>query len=189
MQHKIFAMELCFLMQDESLCRQLRDLVRGHPRRATFSDKWELYRVVRALLQANLHLAKKGIWDFFDEDDKAQSDFKMWCDGLFTEEGARPAPSGTGDPNTDPRYMTFTMAFLLQADTPSVETLSNRCEVREELLWKRATFNKILNDLGHLNFGSVKGDVIYVIPGADGWALTDEDLSLDKFHYFRDIED
>jgi len=30
--------------------------------------------------------------------------------------------------------------------------------------------------------------VIYVIPGADGWALTEEDLLLDKFAYFRDIE-
>lgn len=188
MKHKIFAMELCLQMRDDHLCAQLRDLVRSHPRSVGFSEKWELYRRVRELLAINLGIAVKGCWDFFDEDDKAQSDFKMWCDGLFTEEGARDTPSGTGDPHTDPRYMTFTMAFLLQAGAPSVETLSDRCEIPEARLWKRETFAHLLEQLGHLNFGSVKGDVIYVIPGADGWALTDEDLLLDKFAYFRDIE-
>jgi hypothetical protein len=188
MQHKIFAMELCILMQDDRLCGQLRDLVRTHPRRVGFQEKWQMYSRVRDLLRQNLDLVVKGCWDFFDEDDKAQSDFKMWCDGLFTEEGARDTPSGSGDPHTDPRYMTFTMAFLLQAGAPSVETLSDRCEIPEGRLWKRETFAFLLEQIGHLNFGSVKGDVIYVIPGADGWALTAEDLQLDKFHYFRDIE-
>jgi len=137
MKHKIFAMELCLQMRDDHLCAQLRDLVRSHPRSVGFSEKWELYRRVRELLAVNLALAVKGCWDFFDEDDKAQSDFKMWCDGLFTEEGARDSPSGTGDPHTDPRYMTFTMAFLLQAGAPSVETLSDRCEIPKARLWKR----------------------------------------------------
>lgn len=188
MKHKIFAMELCILLRGDELCSQLRDLVRHHPQNVSFAEKWELYKTVRELLKDNLHLATKGIWDFFDEDDKAQSDFRMWCDGLFTQEGARAVPSGTGDPDSDPRYMTFTMAFLLQADAPSVETLSERCEVPKAHLWKRATFAKMLDNLGHLNFGSVKGDVIYVIPGAPGWALTDEDLVMEKFHYFRPIE-
>lgn len=188
MQHKIFAMELCLKLGDRRLCRFLRDLVRTHPRHASFSEKWDMYRTARALLKANLGEAVKGCWDFFDEDGKAQSDFNMWCEGLFTEEGARDVPSGTGDPQRDPRYMTFTMAFLLQANAPSVETLSERCNIPKAKLWKRETFAHLLDQLGHLNFGSVKGDVIYVIPGADEWGLTDEDLRLEKFHYFRDIE-
>ena len=187
MRHKIFAMELCILMRDTTLCSQLRDLVRGHPARVSFAQKWELYRRVRLLLGENLHLAIKGCWDFFDEDGKAQTDFQMWCEGLFTQEGARLTPSGTGDPGTDPRYMTFTMSFLMQAGAPSVETLSELCTIPDHLLWKRETFARLLENLGQLNFGSVKGDVIYVIPGADGWGLTAEDLQLPKFHYFRDI--
>jgi hypothetical protein len=188
MHHKIFAMELCILMRDEGLSRQLREIVRNHPRSVSFAEKWEMYRTVRKLLVAHINDVVKGCWDFFDENSKAQSDFNMWCEGLFTEEGARAVPSGTGDPRSDPRYMTFTMAFLLQASAPSVESLSLRCNIPEAKLWKRETFAYLLEHLGHLNFGSVKGDVVYVIPGADGWALTNEDLALEKFHYFRVVE-
>lgn len=189
MDHKIFAMELCFRMPDTSLSRRLREVVRAHPKQVSFQEKWEMYRTVRGLLLDNLEDAVKGCWDFFDEDGKAQTDFQMWCDGLFTQEGARAVPSGSGHATSDPRYMTFTMAFLLQAGAPSVETLSERCTVPEHDLWRRATFKRLLEQLGYLNFGSVKGDVIYVIPGADGWGLTGSDLLLEKFHYFRDIVD
>lgn len=187
MQHKIFAMELCILMRDTTLCHQLQGLVREHPARVSFAQKWEMYRRARALLLANLDLATRGCWDFFDEDHKSETDFKMWCDGLFTQEGARLTPSGSGDPATDPRYMTFTMAFLMQAGAPSVETLSELCTIPDHLLWKRETFAKLLENLGQLNFGSVKGDVVYVIPGADEWGLTAADLELAKFHYLREI--
>jgi hypothetical protein len=33
----------------------------------------------------------------------------------------------------------------------------------------------------------VKSDVIYVIPGDDGWGLTAEDLTASKFEYLRPV--
>ena len=49
---------------------------------------------------ANLDNVAKGCWDYFDDDARAQRDYKMWVDGMLTEEGARTQPSrqGGGDP-------------------------------------------------------------------------------------------
>lgn len=189
MKHKIFAMELCLRMPDDALASKLRRLVREHPERVGYQAKWDMYRSVRVLLQEHLPLARSGCWDFWDDDRKAQDDFNMWCNGLFTEEGARPGPSGSGDAaHGDPRFMTFTMAFLLNAEAASVDALAADCNFPENMLWRRTTFAHLLHKLGQLNFSSVKGDVIYVIPGVDGWGLTESDLKQEKFHYLRPIQ-
>jgi hypothetical protein len=185
--HSIFAIELC-LPLDPPVQRELRGLVRDHPERAGFQEKWALYRRAAALAIGNLEHAVRGCWDYFDDDARALRDYDMWVKGMTTEEGARLEPSGQSDPyRGSARFMTLTMAFLIVQNSPTDISMAALCSVPEPDLWKRATFARILNGMGALSFSSVKSDVIYVIPGEEGWGLTLEDLSASKFEYLRNI--
>jgi hypothetical protein len=187
MMHSIFAMELC-LPIDPPVLATLRTLVQEHGERVGYHDKWALYRRAAEVLVGNLERVDRGCWDYFDDDARAKRDYDMWVGGMTTEEGVRKEPSGQSDPyRGSPRYMTFTMAFLLLQNSPSDIAMAALCTTRDADLWKRATFARILNGMGALSFSSVKSDVIYVIPRDDDWGLTAEDLSDTKFEYLRPL--
>jgi hypothetical protein len=79
------------------------------------------------------------------------------------------------------------MALLIAQDTPTDAALFNLCNVPEDKLWEKAVFTRILQGLGIVNFASVKGDVMYVIPRDEEYALTTGDMSNDKFAYLRPL--
>jgi hypothetical protein len=187
MQHSIFAIELC-LPFDSALHSSLRGLVVNHPERAGYQEKWGLYREAATTMLAHLGHVDRGCWDYFDDNTRALRDYDMWVKGMTTEEGARTEPSGQPDPYRGlQRYMTLTMAFLIVWNSPSDIALTSLCNIPEPDLWNRATFRRILEGMGGLSFASVKSDVIYVIPGEDGWGLTLDDLGDSKFDYLRPI--
>jgi hypothetical protein len=188
-EHAVFAVEVCMrLVPESALHASLRDLVAGAPARMGLHQKWTLYRQASTLLVDHLSLLERGCWDFFDDDQRARRDYDMWTKGMTTEEGARPAPSGLPDPyRGDARYLTFTMAFLLVQGAPSARTLAAVCKVPEAELWKRDTFARILQGMGHLSFASVASDVVYLLPRDDGWGLTAQDLQHEKFAYLRQV--
>jgi hypothetical protein len=187
MLRSIFAMELCFPF-DQGLHAVLRAHVRNQPAAMGYQDKWSLYRAAREDLAAGLSRVERGCWDYFDDDARAQNDYRMWVNGMLTDETARTSPAGPPDPyRGGPRYMTFTMAFLIQQDTPTDQAMANLCNIPEQRLWERQTFARILGGLGVLNFASVQSDVLYLIPRDDDWALTSEDMSHPKFQYLRPL--
>lgn len=187
--HSIFALELCFqMMPGDPMRAHLQQLIERHPARASRRDQWNLFRAVSQRLRDGLQYAVSGCWDFFDDDGRALKDFDMWCGGMTTLEGARRTPSGPGDAyRGDHRYMTFTLALLLQQGTPSERSFSQACDIPEADLWRRATFATLLNSLGMISWASVKSDVIYLIPRDDGFGLTAEDLRATKFEYLRPL--
>ena len=187
--HSIFALELCLpIMPGDPMRSQLQQLIEQHPMHSSRRDKWRLYRDVSQLLQGRLQYAISGCWDVFDDDGRALNDFDMWSGGMTTLEGARRTPSGPGDPyRGDHRYMTFTMALLLQHGTPSERSFAHACDVPDPALWKRETFARLLNSLGMISWASVKADVIYLIPRDDSFGLTAEDLRAPKFEYLRPL--
>lgn len=186
MRNTVFAMEICARYEAAGrLHLALRDLLARHPPGAALQQKWQFYRAVVAELGQGLPLVEMGCWDYFDDDAKAKASFDQWCRGMTTEEGARTQPSGSDPYRGDPRFLTFTMAFLMVHDSPSDLAMRKLCDVPEPDLWKRATFQKILQGLGVLNFASIVSDVAYLIPRDDGWGLTREDLAQPKFHYLR----
>lgn len=192
MKHSIFAIEVCARIEPGSaLPGWFRRLVLSHPEAATYRDKWRLYRSACDALLQNLSTLERGCWDYFDDDARALRDYKMWCDGMTTEEGARAAPSsGESDPyrsGGEARYMTFTMAFLLAQGSATDQQLAARCAIPEGSLWNRDVFERLLQGIPMLNFASVKSDVVYVIPGDERWALTAQDLAHQKFEYLRQI--
>jgi hypothetical protein len=183
----IFAMELCFPFHD-TLHASLRAHVQGQPAAMGHHQKWESYRMLREELVQNLSLCERGCWDYFDDTKKAQSDYRMWVQGMLTDETARTTPSGPVDPyRGGGRYMTITMAFLIAGGTPTDNAVSSLCRIPESRLWDRASFEHLLRGLGILNFASVESDVLYLIPRDDDWSLTGEDMSQEKVTYLRPL--
>ena len=187
MDHSVFAIEVC-LRADAApgLVATLRERIKAHPVAASRDAKWRFYRDCADDLLANLSIVERGCWDFFDDDKRARRDYDMWVGGMTTREGARESPSGASNPyRPEPRYLTFTMSFLLQQGSPSERALAAACEIPEAMLWQRATFAKLLGDMRMMSFASIRSDVVYLIPRDEGWELTAQDLADPKFEYLR----
>ncbi|MFO0552049.1 MAG: hypothetical protein U0271_26925 [Polyangiaceae bacterium] len=186
-ERSILAVELCMRL-DPAIQNYLRQLITTGTEKLNFHQKWWLYDQVRRTLVSQRALWVKGCWDFFDNDTKARSDFNMWVQGMLTEEGARPTPSGQPDPyRGDARYMTFTAACMMVKMTPSERQIAAQCDIPESQLWTAASFERVLNSFAYLNFASVEGSTLYLIPRDTEYGLTDEDLRHPKFEYLRPI--
>lgn len=187
MQHSIFALEICAPFEPvRGMHRDLREIVKRQATVNGFQQKWQVYRDAAAALHANVAHFVKGCWDFYDDDARALRDFEMWTNGMLTEEGARKSPAGPADPyRGENRYLTFTIALLLIQGTPTERTLAQRCTIPQEHLWRRDVFSHLLEGISYVNFASVKGDVMYLLPRDEEWSLTDQDLGTKKFEYLR----
>ncbi len=185
----LFALELCVrLVPGMPLRHALQQLVFMHPEHAGHQDRHVLYSQITDLLGHNLNLAERGCWEYFDDHQRAQSDYEMWSKGMLTEEGARTSPSGPPDPyRPEPRYLTFTIAMLLVQGSATDKMMKNVCHIPEPELWYRRTFGRILTGMRSISFASVRSDILYLIPGDEAWGLTLEDLATPKFEYLRPI--
>lgn len=185
----IFSIEVAArLDRAPNLLPILRSAITDQPEATGLQQKWELYKRASEALLGNLGLIERGCWDYFDNAQRADKDFAMWLGGMTTEEGARPSPSGKPDPyRGDPRYLTFTMTFLLIQGSPTDRALARLCDIPEAHLWRRDVFGRILGGMSVINFASVISDVMYLIPRDDDWGLTLDDLALEKFNYLRTL--
>ena len=190
MQSSIFSIEVAArLDRAPGLLPILRSAITDQPQAVSLHHKWQLYRRASEALLGNLGLIERGCWDYFEDHQRAEKDFKMWLGGMTTEEGARPTPSGRPDPyRGEPRYLTFTMTFLMVRPSPTDHAMSQLCNIPERDLWKREVFGRLLSGMGVINFASVQSDVMYLIPRDDDWGLTVDDLALEKFHYLRQLQ-
>jgi len=190
MQHSVFAIELCYRLEPgSSFQHNVRAALLRLPAMMRPQEKWEFYHWLAQSMEANLGAAETGCWDFWDDEQKAKDDFAMWSNGMITEEGARPTPSGQPDPyRGDARYLTITVSWLLRRFSPSELAMAALCKVPQQHLWRRATFARILGGMRSISFASVKADVVYLLPRDNDWGLTAADLAHQKFHYLRRIE-
>lgn len=189
MKHSILAVELCARFDpDGALHATLGGLLAAHPVNATHQQKWLFYKNACEALQAHFTFVEKGCWDYFDDDKRAQDDYDQWVSGMMTEEGARAEPAPNDPYRNEPRYLTFTMVFLLVQGSACDAAIRELCNVPEAALWQRATFWRILGGMRALNFASIKSDCAYLIPRDSAWGLTAQDLAQPKFHYLRPIE-
>jgi hypothetical protein len=186
-EHSIFAMELCARLVPESPLRaSLAEVVSLASERMSLHGKWMQYQRAAQILVENLGAADRGCWDYFDDDGRARKDYDMWTNGMVTEEGVRPGPSGLVDPyRGEPRYLTFTMAMLILQGSPTDRMMKQVCNIPEAYLWHKETFARILRGMSQMSFASIKSDVLYLIPRDDDWALTAQDLAAPKFEYLR----
>lgn len=180
----IFAVEVAIRTgPHDPFRRALHELLRHHPPSASRAQRRYFYYQVVQQVGANFAAVERGCWDYWPDHDKAVSDFDMWTKGMTAEEGARHVPSH--DP--PPRYLTFTMAFLLVKGSRTDLGLAQRCRIPEAHLWQRSVFQHVLLSVTAIDFADVKSDVVYLIPGDDAFALTPADLALPKFQYLRPL--
>jgi hypothetical protein len=184
----ILALELCARF-DPQLHAALLGVVNLEEQRLDYGARWQRMTHAGNVLNGASAQWKSGCWDFWDDNDKALSDFAMWVNGMMTREGARREPSGAPDVyRGEPRYLTFTIACLLEQGTMCERQLAGICNIPKSRLWQRQSFEQILQGLRHLSFAAVEKDTMYLIPRDPDWALTEDDLALHKFHYLRPIE-
>ena len=190
MMSSIFSIEVAGrLDRAPNLLPVLRSVITDQPVAVGLQHKWEIYKRASDALLGSLGVIERGCWDYFEDHQRAEKDFKMWLGGMTTEEGARPQPSGRPDPyRGDARYFTFTMTVLMVRPSPTDEAVSRLCDIPEAHLWRRDVFARILAGMGVINFASVKSDVMYLIPRDDDWGLTVDDLAQPKFHYLRQLQ-
>ena len=187
MPHSIFAMELCYRF-DPSLHAILKEHVTSQPAALGYHEKWVAHRNIQSDLLANLDRVDRGCWDYYNDDERATHDFNMWLGGMTTDETARTAPSGAADIYRDePRYMTFTVALLIDQETATDFALFKLCNFAQDKLWHKSTFTTILQGLGVINFAHIKSDLVYLIPRDADYSLTAEDMSNTKFEYLRPL--
>jgi hypothetical protein len=186
--HSIFALELCVRLDEVGLLHHhLRQALPVQLAQMSPGQKWQQYHRAAQLLRQHIGAAERGCWDYFDDEERARNDFEMWTKGMTTAEGAREGsrPIVPGEP----RYLTFTMAFLLLKDSPSDLALRQACRIKETHLWRRDVFAHLLESFGAVSFSSVYRDVAYLIPRDVEFALTAQDLTAQKFEYLRTIVD
>ena len=150
MERSIFALEICLVLDPStSLQHDLRQLITTNSEKLSYQRKWQIYQQASYALLSHRHLWHRGCWDFFDDDTKAQNDFRMWVNGMLTEEGARKSPSGLPDPyRGQPRYMTFTIACLLVQNSDTELAMARVCKIPQAMLWHRSTFERVLEGFG-----------------------------------------
>lgn len=188
MDLSVFALEVCMRLDPGGRLRDnLHSLITSHPETSEPWQKAELLRRVAELIEESQDQIEKGIWDFFDDDAKARRIFEDYAAPLKTERGARKEPSGRPEREGEARYMTFTVAMLLVNGSSCERELAALCDTPEDRLWKRETFLKMLRAFLKVDYGVVKGDVLYLIPGDLGWGLTPADLAQSKFAYLRTV--
>ena len=187
LEHSIFAVEVCARLVPESPLRAaLAELIASAPERMTLQQKWMQYQRASQIVVESLGLVERGCWDYFNDDARARADYAMWSNGMLTEEGVRPGPSGRADPyRGEPRYLTFTMALLIVQGTPTDRMMLQVCAIPEASLWYRESFARVLRALTQVSFASVVSDVMYLLPRDEDWALTAQDLQAKKFEYLR----
>ncbi len=185
MQYSIFAMQVVkpLVYPEDALYRRLRDLVSKAPENTNYADKHRFYTKVCGALQESSKHFVQGVWDYWDDPNRAPGDFQDWVDGLEGKE-ARLRPASPDET----RYLVFTMAFLLQHHSTSDRRLLQHCNIPEERLWKRETFAHLLRGLPTLNFLHVQSDLVYLLPGQDmELGVTDDNLLSGDYHYLRPL--
>ncbi|MFE8600592.1 hypothetical protein [Archangium violaceum] len=186
MNYSVFSMQVVLELQgpDDSTYQELHKIIRSAPERSNYAKMHDFYGRVCNVLRRQSDRFEKGVWDYWDDSNRAPKDFQDWVDGLQGKEArTEPAPEdGT------PRYLACTLALLLQNGSTSDQRLGQHCDIAETKLWKKDTFNHLLKGPRLLNFLHVKSDVVYLLPGDDpACGLTKSDLSSQNFHYLRQL--
>jgi len=189
MEYSILAIEVAARSEPGSnFAKKLREFITAQPRSQSPAHKQHLYHEAARFLGENFDRVHRACWDYFDDSDRAEKDFEMWCEGMTNAEGARNTPSN--EPwmvPPSPLFLTFTMAFLLENGSPSDLDLRRSCDIPQARLWHRETVHRVIFNVQRIRFEHVVSDVLYMIPNDERFLLTAKDLDKDDFEYLREL--
>lgn len=168
---------------------EIGQIIKYSPVDQTVADKRVMYTRLCGVLNRVLPLAVYGYWDLIRDPAKAQEEFDSWC-GEVEGAGAAAPPQGAvpfGSSN-HASHSIVTVAFLVQKGSNSDHTLGARCDIPESDYWTRATFTQLIGTFPLLNFTTVVGDAIYVVPGPGGKGPTAEELQGEGYEYLERLQ-
>lgn len=190
MRHSVFTIEICARLDlSPALLDQLRPIVQGAPEQVTRDEAWRRHAAAADVLAQYFENVERGCWEYFDEEASAMAMFDDWCRPVLDKAVPRQEPSGIPDyRNPGPRYVLFTMVYLLARGSPSDLEVRRACEIEEANLWTRRTFRRLLGAVRSLSFASVKADCLYMTPRDHQWGLTQSDLASSTYQYLRMVQ-
>lgn len=169
MSYSLFALQL-FL--DLRVAASLRDELHGYivrsPVYSTYGQRNEFYRVVAQRMAPLTSSFELGVWDYVSDGPKALKEYRDWCEGTVGDarqriSGAVDGPYRGGDGG--PSYMFLTVLLLMQQGAAADRVVAQRCAIPEAAYWLRGTFTSFLEMIAALNFATVRGDAVYLLPG------------------------
>jgi hypothetical protein len=189
-RHSVFTIEICARLDlGPDLLDRLRPIVQGAPENVTRDEAWRRHAAAADVLAQYFQNVEKGCWEYFDDETSAMAMFDDWCRPVLDNAAPRPEPSGIPDyRNPGPRYVLFTMVYLLARDSPSDLEVRRACNIEDGNLWSRRTFRRLLGAVRALSFASVKSDCLYMTPRDHEWGLTQADLAGPTYHYLRPLQ-
>ncbi|MCU0682212.1 MAG: hypothetical protein MUF34_08155 [Polyangiaceae bacterium] len=195
MNHSAFALQVALRYRHgEGFRDRLRGAIGAGGAALSYRQKGDYFRALTNTLRAGVAAFDYGVWDYFDDDARARSEFKTWADGLEGKEARRtpaplPPPGGYRDAAEAQRYMLFTIALLMRHGSNSDRRVfAAQHDLAGQTLWTRATFANLAGVIGSMSFSGVVSDVVYLIPGSDpAFSLTPDDLKHPQFHYLRQL--
>jgi hypothetical protein len=190
-RHSVFTIEVCARVDaSPRLQDELLPIVQNAPEQLSRDEAWERHANAAESILRYFDSVERGCWEYFDDETLAKAMFDEWCRPVLEQDVPRQGPSGGASYRDEagPRYMTFTLVYLLAYGSPSDLEVRATCDIPERALWKRDSFRRLLGAVRMLSFASVKGDSMYLIPRDRSWALTELDLEGPNFQYLRKLE-
>ena len=83
--------------------------------------------------------------------------------------------------------MFLTVAVLIERKSDTDRALEKACAIPEAELWTRATFDKLLQAFGTLDFRRVRSDAVFLCPGNLERGVTRADLTKPAYAYVHAV--
>jgi hypothetical protein len=193
LRHSVFTLEICARYDaTPRMLDELRTILKEAPVNPTRQEAWDRHSTAADTLLRYFDAVERGCWEYFDDEQTAMAMYDEWCQPIIDEAVPRQGPSGgIGSYREDagPRYLAFTLVYLLAYGSPSDLMVRASCEIPQADLWKRFVFRRLLAVVRNLSFASVKGDAMYMAPRDADWGFTPADLEGETYKYLRVLGD
>ena len=124
-----------------AMLESLRPIAQGAPDRLSRDQAWRRHAAAADVILQSFDAVERGCWEYFDEEASAKATFDDWCRPVLDNAIPRQGPSGVATyRDAGPRYLLFTLVYLLAYGSPSDLGVRNACDIRAEDLWKKGTF-------------------------------------------------
>jgi len=190
MQKTLFVVQVFLRLPDAAqLAMQLRSIVTNTGQTCGFEDKWAFYGQLTEALTPWSARFERGVWDYIEDSDRAESEYEQWCRGTMADASeAQESGPGASEIYRAPggaQFMFVTIAVMLQKGSQSDTAICEACRMPDQAMWQRDTFRNLIRNLPLLNFVHVREDAVFVRPSTDAVGVSEEQLEGEEYEYLR----
>lgn len=181
-----FAMQLAMKApRTDARRKALYDAIHAAGAEQTLFEKRSFYTRLAGLLGEALSSVDLCFWDYVATK-SAEKDYETWSSQIETAvAGDRENPRLPAGSQAD--YILVTTLFLLKAGSDTDKQVAARCDVPEAAQFSADTLQRLITTIPTLNFGSVQGDAVYVVPGPDRSGLSEDEIRGEGYEYLKPV--